>query len=78
VLLVGIDWADQQHVYCLMDEAGATLSTGTVEHTAEGLEHFMAAVRARVHDPNDVLVAIETSHGPLVSALLEHGSPSTR
>lgn len=73
MLLVGIDWADQNHVYCLMDEAGTTLSTGTIEHTAEGLEHFMHAVRARVQSPSEVLVAIETSHGPLVGALLEHG-----
>jgi len=73
VLLVGIDWADREHVYCLMDEAGTTLSTGTMEHTAEGLEQFMNAVRARVQAPNEVLVAIETSHGPLVGALLEHG-----
>jgi transposase len=72
VLLVGIDWADQEHVYCLMDEAGTTLSTGTIEHTAEGLEHFMNAVRARAQDPREVLVAIETSHGPLVGALLEY------
>lgn len=73
MLLVGIDWADQEHVYCLMDEAGTTLSTGTIEHTAEGLEQFMTAARARVHSPSDVLVALETSHGPLVGALLEHG-----
>jgi transposase len=73
VLLVGIDWADQEHVYCLMDEAGTTLSTGTIEHTAEGLEHFMNVVRARVHSASDILVALETSSGPLVGALLEHG-----
>jgi len=42
VLLVGIDWADKEHVYCLMDEAGTTLSTGTIEHTAEGLERFIS------------------------------------
>ena len=73
MLLVGIDWADKEHVYCLMDETGTTLSTGMVEHTAEGIEHFMAAVRARAKGPSDVLVAIETSHGPLVGVLLEHG-----
>jgi len=73
VLLVGIDWADREHVYCLMDEAGTTLSTGTMEHTAEGLEHFMTGVRARVQAANEVLVAIETSHGPLVGALLDQG-----
>ena len=73
MLLVGIDWADKEHVYCLMDEAGTTLSTGTIEHTAEGLEHFVNTVRARAQRPGDVLVALETSHGPLVGALLEHG-----
>ena len=73
MLLVGIDWADKEHVYCLMDEVGTTLSTGTIEHTAEGLEHFVNAVRARAQRPGDVLVALETSHGPLVGALLEHG-----
>jgi transposase len=76
VLLVGIDWGDQVHVYCLMDEAGRTLSTGTIEHTADGLESFMNAVRARVQSPSDVLVAIETAHGPLVGALLDDGFTS--
>ena len=71
MLLVGIDWADAEHVYCLMDDAGTTLATGTIDHTAEGLERFMALVRARVLNPQDVLVALETSHGPLVGALLE-------
>ncbi len=73
MLLVGIDWADKEHVYCVMDEAGTTLATGTIEHTAEGLEQFMNAVRARVQTPHDVLVALETSHGPLVGALLDQG-----
>jgi transposase len=73
VLLVGIDWADKEHVYCVMDEAGTTLSTGTIEHTAEDLEQFVHAVRARAQRPADVLVALETSHGPLVGVLLEHG-----
>jgi transposase len=71
VLLVGIDWADAEHVYCLMDESGATLASGTIDHTAEGLERFMALVRARVQTPQDVLVALETSQGPLVGALLD-------
>jgi transposase len=72
-MLVGIDWADKEHVYCLMDDAGTTLATGTIEHTAEGLDQFMTAVRARVRTPHDVLVALETPHGPLVGALLDQG-----
>jgi transposase len=71
MLLVGIDWADAEHVYCLMDETGTTLATGTIDHTAEGVERFMALVRARVQHPQDVLVALEISQGPLVGALLD-------
>ncbi|HXX39973.1 MAG TPA: hypothetical protein VEP50_17785 [bacterium] len=33
----------------------------------------MAAVRARVQTPHDVLVALATSHGPLVGARLDQG-----
>ncbi len=71
MLLVGIDWADAEHVYCLMDDTGTTLATGTIAHTAEGLERFIGLVRARVQNPHDVLLALETSQGPLVGALLE-------
>ena len=40
MLLVGIDWADTEHIYCLMDDTGATLATGTIDHTAEGLKRI--------------------------------------
>ena len=73
MLLVGIDWADREHIYCVMDEAGATLSTGTIEHTAEGLEQFLRIVRMQVQAPSDVVVAIEASQGPLVGTLLDSG-----
>lgn len=69
--MIGIDWADAEHVYCLMDETGATLATGTIDHTAEGLERFMTLARARVQNPREVLVALEASQGPLVGALLD-------
>jgi transposase len=71
VLLIGIDWADTEHVYCLMDDTGTTLATGTIAHTAEGLDRFMALVRARVQSSQDIFVALETSQGPLVGALLD-------
>ncbi len=69
--MIGIDWADTEHVYCLMDETGATLAAGTIAHTAEGLDRFMTLVRARVQQPQEILVALETSEGPLVGALLD-------
>ncbi len=73
MLLVGVDWADTEHVYCVMDEAGTVLATGTTPHTAEGLERLIVTVRAHAAAPADVCVALETSQGPLVGRLLEEG-----
>lgn len=73
MLLVGIDWADQAHTYCLMDEAGTVLTSGTIPHTAEDLDRLIAAIRTHAIGPQDVCVALETPHGPLVGALLDQG-----
>ncbi len=73
MLLVGIDWADTAHVYCLMDEGGTTLASGTIPHTPEGLEMLLAAIRTYASTPQDVCVALETAQGLLVGALLDQG-----
>ncbi len=73
MLLVGIDWADTEHVCCVMDETGKTLATRTISHTAEGLEQLIAAIRVHATDPREVCVALETRHGPLVGRLLDEG-----
>ncbi len=73
MLLVGIDWADTEHVYCLMDEAGNILTTGTIAHAAEGFEQLIATIRTHGTDPREVCVALETRHGPLVGRLLDEG-----
>lgn len=71
MLLVGIDWADAEHVYCVLDEAGTTLQSGTVPHTPEGFDRLRATIHAYAASPAEVCVALETSHGPLVGMLLE-------
>jgi transposase len=73
VLLVGIDWADAEHVYCLMDDAGSVLETGTIPHSAEGLDRLATTIRAHAKEPDEICVALETAHGPLAGTLLEHG-----
>ena len=73
MLLVGIDWADTEHVYCLMDEAGTVLATGQVPHTAEGLDHLVTTIRTQAPTPHDICVALETSQGPLAGRLLDEG-----
>ncbi|MBI4276996.1 MAG: IS110 family transposase [Armatimonadetes bacterium] len=73
MVLVGIDWADASHTYCLMDEAGTVLTSGSVAHTAEGLDHLIVVIRTHAATPQDVCVALETRQGPLVGALLDQG-----
>jgi transposase len=73
LLLVGIDWADAEHTYCVMDEAGGVVTHGTIPHTPEGVAHLVSTIRAHAAEPADVCVALETRQGPLVGALLDEG-----
>jgi hypothetical protein len=70
VLLVGIDWADAEHVYCLMDDAGTVLETGTIAHSPEALDHLVTTVRAHATTPDEICIALETAHVPLAGTLL--------
>jgi transposase len=56
-----------------MDDAGSVLETGTIPHSAEGLDRLTATIRVHATEPHEVCVALETAHGPLVGTLLEHG-----
>src|ERR687898_591046 len=77
-LFVGIDWAEDHHDVCVMDERGKVAAKGRVGNDLAGL--------ARVHDlvasavPDDVededvevVVGIETDRGLLVRALVAAG-----
>lgn len=72
--VIGLDWADRHHDVSLQP-AGAA-GTAAVErqrlpHTPEALAAWLEALRARFAGA-PVGVAIETSRGPLVHALLGH------
>lgn len=73
LLLVGIDWADEQHAYCVMDETGGLVTHGTIPHAPEGVAHLVNTLRAHATEPAEICAALETRHGPLVSALLDEG-----
>jgi transposase len=71
-LYVGIDWAAQTHAICVLDDAGHTLSSFTIAHTAEGFDQLIARLR-RLGEPAELRVAIERPDGRLVDRLLEAG-----
>lgn len=71
---VGIDWASEEHQVHVTDAAGVKLGARRFPHDGAGLaalaEWVLAITGAR---PEEVHVAIETPHGPVVESLMERG-----
>ncbi|MBV9625374.1 MAG: IS110 family transposase [Acidobacteria bacterium] len=66
--LVGIDWADRKHVWCLQAAGSTTSETGELEHKVEAVEAWVAELCRRFgHRP--IAVAVEQVKGALVFLL---------
>lgn len=71
---VGIDWASDHHDVQVLDKEGNKVRSFQVKHSVEGLQQLCDALKNLTQgDPFRVGVIIETSHGLLVSALIEAG-----
>jgi transposase len=70
---VGIDWADAHHDVVVLDEEGQTIASQRVPHSAVGLSQLTQVLLGLSVDVADLVCLVETSHGLLVSALLEAG-----
>lgn len=70
----GIDWGSQAHQVHVMDAAGIKLGGRSFSHDGVGLaamaEWILTVTGAR---PEEIAVAIETPHGPVVESLMERG-----
>jgi transposase len=73
-MFCGIDWASERHAVCVLDDAGTTISTFQIAHSADGLEQLVTRL-GRLGDPAGLPVAIERPDGRLVDQLLEAGHP---
>lgn len=71
VARIGIDWADQKHDVSLQAAGSEKIERRQIAHTPEAITEWIAGLRQRF-DGRPVGIAIETSRGPLVHALLEH------
>src|SRR5215469_148730 len=75
-LFVGDDWAEDHHDVEVMDEAGTVLVRKRLPEGAGGMARLHALVGGLLGedaDDSEVLVGIETDHGPWVMALLAAG-----
>ena len=69
---VGIDWASQEHVVSLCDGQGKRIGQRKFTHGGTDLSDMISwLLNASGGEPNEIHVAIETPHGPIVEALLE-------
>jgi transposase/transposase IS116/IS110/IS902 family protein len=73
MIFVGVDWAEDHHDVCVMDEAGEILGKRRIADGVEGLAELHGLVCMHAEEPEEVAVGIEIDRGLLVTALLAAG-----
>ena len=68
---IGLDWADQKHDLWSCPAEGAKAQHRHLEQTPEALHEWGAKLRERFGN-RPVALGIETSRGPVISALLAY------
>jgi hypothetical protein len=73
---VGIDWADQKHVWCLQAVGSEKRDSGELEHTPEAVEAWVGQLYQRFGN-RPIAVAVEQSRGALVFMLAKYEPPAS-
>jgi len=73
MLYVGIDWASDHHDVCLTNDSAQTLAAVRIAHGSQGFECLHRVISQHQPEPQQVLVALETTRGLLVHDLLGSG-----
>lgn len=69
-IVLGIDWADQTHVVCLIDPHGRT-ELAPLEQSPEAIDEWVAELQRRFPG-GTFAIAVEQSKGPLIHALMKY------
>jgi transposase len=70
---VGIDWADQHHDICIIDESGKELFSFRIQHSPSGLSEFINKIKSVSGNKEDFAIALEIKYSLLTSAILDEG-----
>ena len=73
MIYLGIDWAEDHHDLCLLDDAGERLAAARVPDGVEGLRRLHELVALHADSADVVVVGIETDRGLLVQGLVASG-----
>jgi transposase len=68
--LVGIDWSDRKHDFCLQGAGSQQREFGVLAHYPEAIARWANALHRRFGGP--IAVCLEIAKGPLVHALQRH------
>ena len=70
---IGIDWSQNKHDLCYLNQAGARLAQMTIPHTVDGFRRI-DEIRERLGVPvEDCQIGLETAHNLLVDFLWDQG-----
>ena len=75
-LFVGDDWAEDHHDVELMDAAGRVLARGRLPEGVTGMARLHALIGQQLGqdaDETEMVIGIETDHGPWAAALVAAG-----
>lgn len=73
-LLVGIDWASDEHTICILNPDRKVLDERNITHSGTGIGQLAdQLMQLSGGDPGSVAVAIETPRGAIVETLVERG-----
>lgn len=73
MVFVGIDWSEMFHDVAVLDDEGRRLKSFRIPHGVEGLATLQGMLAELTIEPTDVVVAVESTHGLLVNALVGSG-----
>jgi len=73
---VGIDWSENKHDICFLNEGGEVLRVLQIAHTVAGFRELDRARQSLGIGAQEVTIGLETAHNLLVDYLWDQGYPS--
>lgn len=70
---IGIDWSENKHDVCFLDEIGEVLLVQEIAHTIAGFRQLDQARQSLGVESEEVFIGLETAHNLLVDYLWDQG-----
>ena len=69
MIFVGVDWAEDHHDVCVLDDAGDVLARKRIPDTLAGVRELHELLAPFAEEPDEVIVGIEKDRGLIVTAI---------